>query len=263
MITENIVLRPVKADNIIVPNRKAVVDTISNRVLGIVSNRYKVVKNDDLLKVVTPLATELGMNSTPQIISSRGGSITLFKFLGERNLTKEIQKGDLVQFGIEFFNSYSGSMPLGFHIIALRLVCTNGLVVPRSIRRLTIKHIGDASPNLVKKEVESYFGKTKEAISTWTRWSEVRPEMNRVKTFLSHSVGKRLQKNLSERYINLPEQDRTIWGLYNILTAYITHDIKTRTQDIKGLRQFRLGERFSNGLSKFFEPEVNNVSNKN
>ena len=253
MLTENIVLKPLKAEGILVPNKKAVVDTTTNRILGIVSPRYKIVRNQDLLKAVQPLAEELGMKTAPQIISTKGGAVTFFKFLGEKKLNQEVRKGDIVNFGIEFFNSYNGSLPLGFHITALRLVCTNGLVVPSSIRELSIRHMGDASASLIKNELGDYFGKTKDAIGIWKRWSEVRPSLNQVKSFLKISTGKKLQNNLTERYTKLPEVDQSLWGLYNVLTAYLTHDLKTRKEDMRSFRQFRLGERFTNRMSNFFE----------
>lgn len=204
------------------------------------------------------------MKPEPQITTTKGGAVSFFKFLGEKKLNQEVVKGDVVQFGIEFFNSYNGSMPLGFHIIAMRLVCTNGLVVPRSIRELTIRHMGEASPTLIKKELGDYFGKTKDALHIWKRWSDTKPTLNQVKSFLSISMGKKLQGTLTTRFTTLPEREQSLWGLYNVLTAYVTHDLKTRKTDMRGFRQFRLGERFTNRMSSFFEREVIDVkSSKN
>ncbi len=51
---DTIELRKLKTtDGIDVPKRMAVVNTNSNRVIGVVSPRYKVIHNTELLKVIT------------------------------------------------------------------------------------------------------------------------------------------------------------------------------------------------------------------
>ena len=251
---DTIALRKISctSDGLDVPQRMAVVNTISNRVIGIVSPRYKVIHNTDLLKVITPTLEDLKVDgSNPQIRTTKGGAVTFFKFLGDK-VTGEIQKGDVVRFGIEFFNSYDGSMPVGFHIIAERLVCTNGLVVPKSITEIHIRHIGDVNIGTIKNRVKEYFPKTIAAINLWKKWSETRPQEYQLDSFLRKVTGERLRLDFMNRYKNLPKDKQNLWEFYNLITYHISHQIKTRKEDTKALKQFTLTERFTNKLTTVF-----------
>lgn len=250
MITENIILKNLQTDNgITIPNRKAVIDVANNRVLGVVSPRYKLIKNNDLMNAVIPAVEDLGFKSEPEVKSTKGGSVTFFKFLSNK-IQDEVQKGDIVQFGVEFFNSYDGSMPIGFHIIAVRLVCTNGLVVPKSIRELSIRHMKSASPITIKNELNDYFDKTKDALNIWKSWTNIRPDLTTAKNLLKEITGSRLSNQLLNQYQALPDKEQTLWGFYNVLTYHITHQLKNRKADVKVLRQFNLNERIANRLNQ-------------
>jgi len=252
-VKEDIVEMPVKtASGILIPGRKAIIDATDNRVLGVVSSRYKVIKNEDLLNAIIPVAEDIGMKSEPIVSKTRGGSVTLFRFTSEK-IAGEVQKGDIVQFGVEFFNSYDGSYPVGFHITAMRLVCLNGMVVPRSIKELSIRHMKSASPMAIKQELGNYFGNTQNALEIWRKWASERPKLSNVKTFLHENVGRRLEKEFTNRFISLPEQERTTWSLYNLLTYHITHTLKTRKADTKVIKQFELTEYLTDRISRFSE----------
>lgn len=251
---DTIALRKISctSDGLDVPQRMAVVNTNSNKVIGIVSPRYKIIHNIELLNVITPTLTDLKISELdPQIRTTKGGAVTFFKFLGDK-VTEEIQKGDVVRFGIEFFNSYDGSMPVGFHIIAERLVCTNGLVVPKSITEIHIRHIGDADVKTIRNRVSEYFPKTISAINLWKEWSETRPREYQLDSFLRKVTGERLRLDFMNRYKNLPKDKQNLWEFYNILTYHISHQIKTRKEDTKALKQFTLTERFTNRLTTVF-----------
>ena len=250
---DKIELRKIQTeDGLRIGNKVAVVDSNTNRVLGIVSPRYKLIHNTDLLKSVLPAVEELKLNGKPPTISvTKGGSVTFFKFLGDK-LIGEIQKGDIVRFGVEFFNSYDGSMPVGFHIIAERLVCTNGLVVPKSITEIHIRHIGDASSAEVRDRLKDYAPKVQAAMNLWKSWNEIHPKEELIKHFLKQSVGKRLAQEFEHRYKSLPTPKQTLWEFYNILTFHISHQIKTRKEEIKALRQFNTNETLTNRLARIF-----------
>jgi len=252
--TDTIALKGIQTeDGVVIPNKRAVVNVDrDNRVLGIVSPRYKIIPNTKLLDSISPVLDDLGLNAgTPDIRTTKGGAVTFFKFMTEK-ITGEIQKGDIVRFGCEFFNSYDGSMPVGFHIIAERLVCLNGLVVPKSITEIHIRHTGGANTNEIRNRLKEYFPKTQSAINLWKEWVDIKPSENRLQSFLKQSVSKKLQKDFLNRYKSLPNSKQNLWEFYNLITFFISHQLKTRKEDTKAYRQFSTNEQLTNRLARIF-----------
>lgn len=263
--TDRIALKEIQTeDGIAIPNRRAVVNVDrNNRVLGVVSPRYKIIHNTKLLESVNPVLNELGLQvDNPNIRTVKGGAVTFFKFLTEK-ITGEIQKGDIVRFGIEFFNSYDGSMPVGFHIIAERLVCINGLVVPRSITEIHMRHTESANTNEIRNRVKEYFPKTQSALNLWKQWVDIKPPENRIQNFLEKSVNKKLQKDFLNRYRSLPNGKKNLWEFYNILTFYIQHQLKTRKEETKVYRQFSTNEFLTNRLARYFNSKEETYETQN
>jgi hypothetical protein len=242
-------------DGVKVQDRKAVVNLDdSNAVLGVVSPRYKIIHNTDLVKAVDPVLQDLnlGLDKT-SIKMTKGGAVTFFTYMSEK-VTGEVQKGDIVRFGIQFFNSYDGSTPVGFHIIAERLVCTNGLVVPKSMMEIYMRHTGSASVGHIRNRVADYLPRTQEAINLWKNWASDKPQENRLESFLEDTplIGERLTKNLMGQYRSLPEEKKNLWEFYNLITYHLTHTLKVRKEADKEHRQFFLNEQLTNRLSNHF-----------
>ena len=252
--TDRIALKEIQTiDGIKINNRRAVVNLDrQNQVLGVVSPRYQIIHNTKLLDSINPALNDLGFKvDKPEVRIAKGGAVTFFKFMTER-ATGEIQKGDIVRFGCEFFNSYDGSIPIGFHIIAERLVCINGLVVPRSIREIHIRHTESANTSDIRNRLEDYFPKTVAAIDLWKQWVEIKPNENQIQNFLTSSVSKKLQKDFEHKYKTLPKPKQNLWEFYNILTYHITHELKTRKEETKTYRQFTTNETLTNRLANMF-----------
>jgi len=236
-------------------DRRAVVDLDTGNVLGVVSPRYKIVRNSELLKAVQPAIEDLRLNTDPIISHARDGAITYFKFLGEKH-QGEVRKGDIVRFGLEFFNSYDGSTPVGFHIIAERLVCINGLVVPKSIRELHVRHSAGASVEGFRDNLVEFFPQVKSVVELWKKWNDVQPSKLQLEETMDGLFSDKHQKTFLERFESSSNQDRNLWGFYNILTHYTTHTMKTRNKDNKALKQFDIGERMVNRINQVFESKL-------
>ena len=239
----------VTEDGTPVNQRRAVVDLDTGNVLGVVSPRYKIVKNSDLLKVITPAMEEYKMETKPVITQSRGGAITYFKFMGEKH-QGEINKGDIVRFGFEFFNSYDGSTPIGFHIIALRLVCVNGLVVPKSIKELYMRHSAGANTADVKTSLSDFFPKLKEVTELWKKWVDIHPKPEQLAEVYDGFVSDRHAEEFTTRFNAL--KNKNLWEFYNILTHYSTHELKTRNKNNHATKQFDFGEIAVNRIQEVF-----------
>jgi len=234
-------------------DRKAIIRPDTGVVLGVVRPDYKLIRHVDVLNnfeiALKDLATE------DKVSLCRGGSLMFARFNFKDNAIpkEELKKGDVIGFGLEAFNSYDGSLPVGFALSALRLVCTNGMTVPKSLVRLSVRHTANAHINGLRELVMGKVEKFKESLTIWRRWTQTQiTEDNSVK-FIQDAFGKRQSKNLEELYKTqrVKDQDTTVWGLYNTLTYYNSHQTKVRKGNESNIRiaQWMFDEK---AMSKFY-----------
>ena len=59
---------------------------------------------------------------------------------GRNILYADVKVGDTVSFGLRVFNSMNYESGVGFELNALRLVCKNGMTIPRAVAKLSFRH---------------------------------------------------------------------------------------------------------------------------
>jgi len=227
-------------DGLDVP-RKAIVRTDTNKVLSVMGEEYALVKHSDVLdNIEKTIPTEL---INRKITLCKDGAILFARYETPKIETVEVKKGDIVKFGVEVFNSYDGSLPVGFVFIALRLVCTNGMTIPKSIARLSVRHTGGVKLNNVQEEFTRRLPLYFNTANRWREWADVTPSQEKTDAFLKSVMGERLRKQFGEEYQSA--KDKTVWGLYNLLTYYNTHNINVRKNNTenKRLAQFNFEQR--------------------
>lgn len=233
-------------DGLAVPN-KAIVRTDKNIVLGVMGEDYQLVPHQTVIDAVEK---ELSEELTNRKISiCRHGAVMFAKYETPNIKAVEIRKGDVVRFGVEVFNSYDGSLPVGFMFVAMRLVCTNGMTIPKSIARISVKHTSGITLDNISKEFTNRVPLYMKTADKWREWSEFTPRKNRVNDFFKKHTGDRMKKIFEEKFD--ASTDKTLWGLYNSLTYYCTHEIKVQkgNEQNKRLAQFN----FEKGLlSEFY-----------
>jgi hypothetical protein len=129
-----------------VPDKKAIVDCASNRVLGIVSRGYRLVTNREALdwafqccKAVFPETNssewEVKTVDAPSTASYCRTDLV-------HNLVTLNFEGALDVFGpfIRVTNSYNGLRALAFDIGFARMICTNGVIFPEKVINFTFIH---------------------------------------------------------------------------------------------------------------------------
>lgn len=236
-------------DGLDIPIKKAIVRTDTNKVLSVMGDDYTLVKHSDVLEnIERTIPTEL---TNRKITLCRNGAILFAKYETPKIEAVEVKKGDIVKFGVEVFNSYDGSLPVGFMFTALRLVCTNGMTIPKSIARLSVRHIGGVNLGNVQEEFTKRLPLYINTSKRWREWSNITPGQEQVDTFLKGALGERLRKQFSKSYQGA--EDKTVWGLYNLLTSYNTHNIKIRKSNTenKRLTQFNFEQRVLNGFYNY------------
>lgn len=228
----NVVEKNLKTeDGLRVPN-KAIIREDTNRVLSVMSHEYKLIKHEEVIRdFEKALAGEI---SDRKITLCRDGAVFFARYLTPRVKSIEIKKGDIVRFGVEVFNSYDGSLPVGFVFTAIRLVCKNGMTIPKSIARISVRHIGNPDLTNIRDGFQKRLPLYLKSSDRWSEWSNITPTEELVDTFLKYNFGKRHQKMFGDLYKQ--SQDKTVWGLYNVFTRYSTHDIKVRKDNLQNKR---------------------------
>jgi len=105
---------------------------------GVVGKSYMLLSNEEVKQAATQVAEECNIefvhdktffNGKQYIYSMRSP-----KVLGE------VEKGDDVALGMQFWNSYDGSKSFGYSLMLYRLVCTNGMMSKDFFNTYRFKH---------------------------------------------------------------------------------------------------------------------------
>jgi len=229
----------------LVRNRKGTIDEETGEVIGLVSNRYRVIQNKTLYDVMQNVAGDLNLKLN-NVYVCRNKAITIFRYGFGENKQVAIEssqtKDDLIRFGVEVYNSFdsTGVVPSsGMRFIAERLVCTNGMTLPRTISRISFKDIPSFDGNEFKRSLTDRIVPVLATARVWNEWAQFTPNKDKVSGFIQGRFSKKVGNSIVKGYWE--GKDKTLWGLYNLVTYYITHELKTRNIDNTRLRQLELG----------------------
>lgn len=129
--------------------------TVDGRVRGLLSSRYRILDSYDMLETILPLAEDRGL----QVVSSEITERRLFLKLLSPRLTSEVQKGDVVQYGLACSTSDVGAGSVRVEPFIHRLVCLNGMISTTAVRKF---HVGKNQSEFDIQELLS--DRTKEVV---------------------------------------------------------------------------------------------------
>ena len=159
---------------------------------------------------------------------------------------KSAEVGDIVNFKVDFLNSYDGSWSYMQKAEGHRLVCKNGMVSGLAIAMSKFKHTTsiniEGSANKIQIGLETFLNNK----SKWERWTQIKLEDQNVETFLKATVCKthtrqsgvsKTNEKQLEILLGLWEKEKNQlgnnqWALYNCLTYWSTHTQDARTPHI-------------------------------
>lgn len=121
--------------------KRFLVRTLDGRARAILSDRYRVLDNDDLANVALPVLVENHF----EIVSSEITERKFYLKAKTARIQAEVKPGDVVEAGIVISNSEIGQGTLKIEPLLYFLVCSNGLVMPEaSLRRQHVgRHVGE------------------------------------------------------------------------------------------------------------------------
>lgn len=123
---------------------------------------------------------------------------------------------------IIFVNSHDGSSTARFMAGLFRFVCSNGLVIGKTIAEARQRHAGDAAAALIER-MQTMAQKTQRAFSQIERWSKIQltaPQRNQFATLAAQLRWNDAQLYLPEEILapRRAEDDRgDLWSTYNVI----------------------------------------------
>ena len=106
--------------------------------VGIVSNKYLLIPNKQVVELANDIADNSGLKWTEDKTFWNGKQFMYS--LVAKDYTEEVSIGDDVALGMMFWNSYDGSTSLQFRLYLQRLVCLNGMVSNDVFKAHKFKH---------------------------------------------------------------------------------------------------------------------------
>lgn len=210
---------------ILVPGKRAVVREDTRKVLGVVGTDYKILSNKDVLSQIEktlPVALQ-----TRSVHVTDEGKYMFARYMSPKIKSVTVAKGDIIQFGVEIFNSYNGKMALGMRMFALRLVCTNGMTTPHSISTIQVRHVGGANLIEARKQFEEKVKLFTAYGEQWQKWLKISPKEAQIKDFLGKHISSETARGIIRTKYET-DKDRSLWGLFNAVTWFGTHVLKPK-----------------------------------
>lgn len=232
-------------------NSKQIVRTDTNEVLGVHKSAYKPVLHSDVVNSIEDAVLESQVSKDFYIdtqIFENGAKLkgtVHFRDLYIEN-KKSAEVGDIVNFKVDFLNSYDGSWSYMQKAEGHRLVCKNGMVSGLAIAMSKFKHTTsiniEGSANKIQIGLETFLNNK----SKWEKWTETNIEDWNVENFLKATVCKthtrqsgvsKTNEKQLEILLGLWEKEKNHlgsnkWALYNCLTYWSTHTQDARTPHI-------------------------------
>lgn len=215
-----ITLSEIKAGDIVIPNRYAVIRTDINEPLGIISDKYQLVPHKLVIDSFRQALTGAEVDFEEEILLSDNGAYLNAKY-NFPNKKGEIAKGDYISMQISLENSYDTTTSIKFILGALRLACTNGLIVAHRVISYSQRHtqqflIGEMANQITS--LGDYFNE--QAIPQMQKMSQIDipPEVSE-KNYRKYENKKMFPLWLIDKARTKYQQERsTVWEFYNSFT---------------------------------------------
>jgi len=235
-----------------IPETKTLFDPTNGRIFSPhVTNDYRLIRHEDVVDIATAAAfsfPEYG-NPTIDVAMPREGARlkVTFTFTG---VSVDIDRGDKLHPTLHAYNSYDTGWALRTAFGAFRVVCTNGMMIGKIMQKYRKEHHQGIDMDDVKQEIVTGMKALSEQQELWKAWTTVRVKSQETTDLLKslgllNANGEVIQ-SLAEMkeitgngegvsvidFVELKKtrEELNLWRLYNLLTQYLTHEVKS---DIK------------------------------
>ena len=209
---------------------KGIVRTDTNKLISVVSNKYKLVPHAQVISAVeSELRKDHDFKRT--VYMTHDGARVYSEYLLS-SMTQEIGDGDSISAKLIARNSYDGSTIMAINLEGLRLLCLNGLMGFGSLFSFGKKHMGEISvTNNMGQEINSALSTYKDSlIPHWKNLSQKQLSKDKgidiIKDIsLKKVVPEKYEEDVMQQWDTKVNQFNA-WLLYNCYTFVLTHLIK-------------------------------------
>ena len=241
---------PVREENLITNSNlatefKAVIREDTNTVIGVATNKYHSVPNQQIQEFFD---TQIAEFFPPNVVETikvdlylpHGGGKYIKKYhITDPAYKVEIREDDFVSPTISTYNSYDSSLAMGFDIGAFRLACSNGMMIGKQFIAKKMRHYITCSPEVFQKDLESTMKKYMDITEIWKGWVNEVWDVADVEEYLSNeSISEKKAKEIVEQFKRQGENNK--WMFYNAITYVITHQTVARKEENTILSQMNL-----------------------
>jgi len=242
----NVVPKPVMVGGIVVPNYVANVRDSDNSVLGIISEKYKIVQNSEAFS----FTDELLRSSDGEIKYETAGSLAGGKRVWMLAKLPEIELvGDRTTPYLVFTNSHDGKGSIKVAITPIRVVCQNtlNLALDKASRSWSAIHTGNLENKL--NEAQRTLGMANQYLSNLKEQAELLVNKsitdNEVADYIKFLIDipdnasdrkkenlKEMRKGLIRRYTQAEDIAKfrgNFWGFLNATSDFATHSAPLRS----------------------------------
>ena len=226
----------------LLPNSQQIIRTDTNEVLGVHGRSYKPVLHDDVVNSIEDAVIQSDVSKDYEVIpevydngAKMRGTVHFRDLYIENKYSAEV--GDIVNFRVDFMNSYDASWSFLQKSKGYRLLCKNGMVSGLAIATSKYKHTTsiniEGSANKIKLGLETFISNR----DRWATWTRTKVEQEDVESFFKATVAKAFTRQRGITKTNEKQLEKllgiysnesqhlgpNLWALYNCLTYWSTH----------------------------------------
>ena len=217
--------------------KKAIINAQTNQAMGIVSNRYKVVSNQEIFENFTAGIAASGIDATEakvKIVSTPTKSRSIVDFIFPAETIQVGGDDSKTALSITALNSYDGTTRYTTKAGGLRMKCLNGQILGKVVGSYSATHtdsldVKESASRVIGMITE--FNNAKDYFNTlMSRNVDPSVQMRVMCEFLKLDASSEFEKN--KRFVKLQdlvtqyqrEMGPSAYSLYNALTDFVTHN---------------------------------------
>lgn len=246
----NVIQRPIMTSNYdLIPGYKANIRDTDNRVLGVVTDRYKVVQNSEAFAFTDSLLGE-GVKYETAGSLQNGKKIWILAKLPD----KYIIEGEQIEPYLVFSSSHDGSGAIKVAMTPVRVVCQNTLnIALSSAKRIwSTVHVGNLAQKMEEAHntlllAEKYMGKLGTEFSRLSKiklsdskvmgYIEMLLPMDDQPTDIHRKNIRRIREDLKIRYFDAPDLKHVGKNAYRFICA--VSDFATHAKPLRETANYR------------------------
>ena len=201
--------------------------TDSHHIYGVHTKKYHLLPHRDAISRVFDTLDHQKIEYTPSRLELPKGGGKMFCHLKFPDKI-QISTGDEVNLELIVQNSYDGMVAFSMELGAWRIICSNGMVIGDSMFKIRQEH----AKGFLREDrlVEEFFSQVKhfrdEVLPLLKGFREMGITKQQGLNLIQRlAVAEKWKKESAEKWLS--EEERTGWGLYNVLTFVASHVVKS------------------------------------